>query len=125
MNNHKNARMEDYQMQTHNPVRRNVLRGALAAGCALGMPMLLGCQQEQPQDADDTRADAPAAPSASPDSGNAGGKLSQEQAQYQDSPKGEEKCSNCLHFIAESNTCQVVEGDVSPEGWCTLWARQV
>jgi hypothetical protein len=117
--------MEDHQMQSHDPLRRVVLRGALAAGCTLGMPMLLGCQQEQAQDTGDTRADAPAAPSASPDSGNAEAKLSQEQAQYQDSPKGEEKCGNCQHFIAESNTCRVVAGEVSPEGWCTLWTRQV
>jgi hypothetical protein len=105
--------MEDYKMQTHDPLRRVVLRGALAAGCTLGVPMLLACQQEQAQDASDTRAKA-----------DASAKLSQEQAQYQDSPKGDEKCSNCLHFIAESNTCKVVAGEVSPEGWCTLWARQ-
>jgi hypothetical protein len=117
--------MEDHQMQSHDPLRRVVLRGALAAGCTLGMPMLLGCQQEQAQDAGDTRADAPATPPVASGSGNAEAKLSQEQAQYQDSPKGEEKCSNCQHFIAESNTCQVVAGDVSPEGWCTLWTRQV
>jgi hypothetical protein len=27
-----------------------------------------------------------------------------------------------MHFIAESNTCKLVEGKISPEGWCIIWA---
>jgi hypothetical protein len=50
-------------------------------------------------------------------------KVSQEQAKYQDSPKGDQKCSNCTFFV-EPNTCKTVEGDISPEGWCQLWVEK-
>ncbi len=48
---------------------------------------------------------------------------------YQDNPKGEQKCSNCQFFIpgekaTAAGTCQVVEGSISPEGWCTLYAKK-
>ncbi len=108
-------------MKTHDPRRRTVLRGALATGCALGLPILLGCKGEQAS----SSAQAPAAPptSSAPSSdGAAAGKLSQSEARYQSSPNGDARCSNCLHFVAASNTCRVVEGQVSPDGWCSLWA---
>ena len=44
--------------------------------------------------------------------------------QYQAQPKGEQKCGSCLNFVAESNTCKLVAGQVSPEGWCSLWAKK-
>lgn len=50
-------------------------------------------------------------------------KSSQASVQYQAQPKGEQKCSNCMHFIAESNTCKRVDGKVSPQGWCIIWAN--
>ena len=28
------------------------------------------------------------------------------------------------HFIAESGSCKLVEGKISPDGWCTLWAKK-
>lgn len=113
------------------PPRRVVLRGALAVGCGLLLPAtLFGCDSKKgetstgaapagapdtPATAPDTRADT-AAPAAA--------KMSQASVQYQAQPKGEQKCSGCLHFIAESNTCKLVEGGISPDGWCTLWAQK-
>lgn len=47
--------------------------------------------------------------------------MSKEQVQYQEQPKGDQKCSTCNNFIAESNTCKLVEGQINPNGWCTLW----
>ena len=38
--------------------------------------------------------------------------------------RGERKCSRCIHFIMESNTCRRVAGQISPEGGCALWAGQ-
>jgi len=29
-----------------------------------------------------------------------------------------------MHFNAESNTCNVVDGQISPNGWCTLWVKK-
>jgi hypothetical protein len=104
-------------MEAHDPQRRTVLRGTLAAGVTL---MLFGCKAKQderppaPQTSPAPMSEAPAgaAPSA---------KMSQAQAQYQGQPKGPQKCANCTNFIASSNTCKVVEGQVIPEGWCIAW----
>jgi hypothetical protein len=53
-----------------------------------------------------------------------GGKVKKAQAKYQDTPKGNQNCAKCLHFVAADNSCKVVEGKVSPEGWCQLWAAK-
>jgi hypothetical protein len=51
----------------------------------------------------------------------AGEKLSKQQAEYQDSPKGIQMCATCTLFEAP-HSCKVVEGDVSPSGWCKNYA---
>jgi hypothetical protein len=48
-------------------------------------------------------------------------KLSKQQAEYQDSPKGIQMCATCTLF-APPSACKVVEGDVSPNGWCKAYA---
>ena len=48
-------------------------------------------------------------------------KLSKQQAEYQDSPKGIQMCATCTLFEAP-HSCKVVEGDVSPSGWCKAYA---
>ena len=93
-------------MNEHIPTRRRVLRAALATGCSLWMPLVLAAEQPKK----DTTSPAKKVPQAS--------------VQYQAKPKGDQKCSTCINFIAESNTCKLVEGNVSPEGWCTLWAKK-
>lgn len=40
---------------------------------------------------------------------------------YQDQPKGDQRCSGCIQFVAP-NQCKVVEGDISPNGWCIAYA---
>lgn len=50
-------------------------------------------------------------------------KSSQASVQYQVLPQGEQKCGNCMNFIAGSNTCKRVDGKVSPQGWCIIWAN--
>lgn len=92
------------------PSRRNVLRAALAAGCTLWIPVALAAE-----DAKKGTTPAPA---------GAVKKVTQASVHYQTKPKGEQKCSNCLHFIAESNTCKLVEGKISPEGWCDVWVKK-
>ncbi len=47
-----------------------------------------------------------------------------EAFKYQESPKDGKKCSDCIHFIAQSNECKVVRGSISPEGWCTLYNQK-
>ena len=91
------------------PSRRVVLRGALAIGCSLFVPAALFSSPA-------TGANA-AAPTATK-------KMPKASVQYQAQPKGEQKCSGCLNFIAESKTCKLVEGPVSPDGWCVMWAKK-
>jgi hypothetical protein len=51
----------------------------------------------------------------------AGDKMSKKQAEYQDSPRGIAMCATCTLFVAP-HSCTVVEGDVSPNGWCKAYA---
>jgi hypothetical protein len=48
-------------------------------------------------------------------------KMSKEQAEYQDSPKDIRMCATCTLFEPPRG-CKVVEGDVSPYGWCKAFA---
>jgi hypothetical protein len=43
--------------------------------------------------------------------------------QYQDKPNGDKRCSNCLNFVP-SSSCAIVEGTVSPNGYCLAWAKK-
>lgn len=49
-------------------------------------------------------------------------KTSQAEAEYQATPKGEEKCANCTFFESAAKTCKVVDGTVAAEGWCALYS---
>lgn len=133
-------------MDTPNPQRRALLRGALAAGATM---MFFGCQKQEesvpvddvppatpgtsgpmgdtaPTSPNDVPPPGDAAPATTPPTSAAPAagatKVSKAQAQYQNTPKGDQKCSNCTFFIADNNTCKVVEGEVSPNGWSALWA---
>jgi hypothetical protein len=50
-------------------------------------------------------------------------KVSQEAMQYHDKPNGDKRCGNCLSFIP-SSSCTIVEGNVSPNGYCLAWAKK-
>ncbi|MBT9612880.1 MAG: hypothetical protein IV108_06395 [Burkholderiales bacterium] len=106
-------------MKQEIPSRRMVLRGALALGCSLLAPIaLVGCDSKQGAS---SSSSAPTNPPATP---AANKKMPQTEVQYQTQPKGDQRCGGCLHFIAESNTCMLVDGPISPEGWCSLWTKK-
>lgn len=84
-------------LSTYDFKRRSVLRAALAAACMLALPVVGHAQ---------------------------GGKVKKAQSKYQDTPKGNQNCAKCLHFVAADNSCKVVEGKVSPQGWCQFWAAK-
>lgn len=105
--------------------RREVLRGGLALGCGVWLPLVLsGC------DAGDSTTPTRDGPGATPPAGTdvapsaVSNKMAKAAAQYQTQPKGDQRCAACLHFIAASNTCQLVEGPISPDGWCMLWVKK-
>lgn len=53
--------------------------------------------------------------------------MSQATAMYQPTPHGQQVCANCIHFVPGQTpdamgTCKVVEGAISPKGWCVAYA---
>ena len=47
--------------------------------------------------------------------------------QYRDKPNGKQECANCLQFIpgksaSANGQCNVVDGSISPKGWCIAYA---
>lgn len=105
--------------------RRTLLRGMLGAGCSLVLPAaLMGC---------DSQAGGKAAAAgnglqtaaAVADTTRAPAKMSQESVAHQTQPRDGQQCDGCLHFVAASNTCQVVEGAISPDGWSNRWTPRV
>ncbi|TAL82439.1 MAG: twin-arginine translocation signal domain-containing protein [Rhodanobacter sp.] len=56
-------------------------------------------------------------------------KASKAVAMYQSTPHGKDQCDNCIHFIPgktpkSQGSCKIVEGDISPNGWCVMYARK-
>ena len=56
-------------------------------------------------------------------------KVPQASVNYQDKPSGNQKCSTCLQFVPGSSptangTCKVVDGAISPNGWCQIWVAK-
>lgn len=112
-------------MKEDSSSRRAMLRQAWAVGCGVCLPIALsGCDSKK--DAKSTGSAPPAASPARTETAApaATAKVSQASVQYQTQPKDGKKCGECLHFIAESNTCKLVDGQISPEGWCILWVKK-
>jgi hypothetical protein len=74
-----------------NRSRRNIMR-SLAGGVSAGLWLRI----------------APA---------DAAEKMTRARAEYQDAPNGIYSCGLCTLF-ERPNTCKVVEGEVSKDGWC-------
>lgn len=99
--------------------RRRALRGALALGGGFCLVLVLpGCDSGPGASSPPAGAapPSPVAPVAAMKATHAG-------VHYQLMPKGEQKCGNCRHFVAESKTCHLVDGQISPEAWCVIWAK--
>jgi hypothetical protein len=50
-------------------------------------------------------------------------KVSQKLVGYQGTPNGSQDCANCQYF-EPPNACKVVEGTISPKGWCKMWVKK-
>jgi hypothetical protein len=93
----RKATMKERPSSLSAPVsRRALLQGA--AGTA-GAAMILG---------------------GTPNSASAVVKLSQKVVAYQEHPNGEKRCGKCLQF-QPPNACKIVDGAVSPEGYCRFF----
>ncbi len=85
--------------------RRDMLRGSLAVGCSLLLPLALFSSTA-------VAAEAMAK------------KVSKKSVQYTAQATGEKKCAACANFNAGSNTCKVVAGKINPNGGCILWVKK-
>jgi len=68
-------------------------------------------------------AAAGAAPLVALAGGEAQAKLAPTAVKYQTDPKDGHQCDGCIQFVAP-NSCKLVDGDISPTGWCTLWVKK-
>jgi hypothetical protein len=50
-------------------------------------------------------------------------KINQAEAQYQQRPKGQQRCEICLQYEAPSK-CRIVQGPINPKGWCQFFAAR-
>ena len=53
----------------------------------------------------------------------AGAKVSQSAVHYQASPKDGKDCDDCGNFVSPGG-CKLVDGAISPKGWCRLWVKR-
>jgi hypothetical protein len=57
----------------------------------------------------------------------AAGTVPQANAKYRPAPNGAAQCSKCNYFLPGASAtvtgkCKIVAGDISPHGWCQLFA---
>lgn len=109
-----------YGSQAADPSRRTVLRRALAIGCGVLIPFtLIGCDTKE-------ESKTGIAPVAADSEARTSTKVPQASVHYQTQPNDNgQKCSLCRNFVTESNSCRLVEGEISSDGWCDLWAKKV
>jgi hypothetical protein len=87
-------------LQTLDLSRRNLLRGAAMAaggGALLGAGLAAGSVVAAPT------------------------KMSQKASGYQETPMGKARCDNCAQWQAPAS-CKLVDGAISPAGWCHVYA---
>jgi len=105
--------------------RRTLLRGMLGAGCSLLLPAALTGCDSQARGGTANAGGAPDTVAADADTTAVTAKMSQESVAHQRQPRDGQQCDGCLHFVAASNTCQVVEGAISPDNWSSMWTPRV
>lgn len=88
---------------------KRLTRGEFVGAAAVVLPALAGLMA------------ATSAPAAA--------KGSQAQFHYQDTPKDGKQCSGCTFFIPGSSatangSCKIVDGTISPKGYCIAYAAK-
>lgn len=120
-------------MKSYDLKRRQFLHTLLAAGSVAVLPVLtIGCDRKRnfpdPKVEDESDAATPETQGANKaESSNTGSnpstKMSKEQAGYQEKQNGDQRCADCRYFNAGDNSCQLVEGSISPDAWCMLYVK--
>ena len=62
-------------------------------------------------------------------SARAQAKASKAAMKYQDQPKDGQRCDSCMQFLpgpkaGANGTCKVVDGPISPNGWCIAYVKK-
>jgi hypothetical protein len=97
------------RLHDEDPTRRRILKAGLAvAGGAVAIGPARAAGGDDPAGSAATEYSAPA-------------KFSPEAVQYQPTPKDWQKCLYCTYFQAP-DTCSIVSGTVSKQGWCNHFA---
>jgi hypothetical protein len=60
---------------------------------------------------------------AAPPGTRAQQKAEKSLVQYQDKSKGEQQCDHCVQFLPP-DSCRLVAGQISPQGWCALFTAK-
>lgn len=63
----------------------------------------------------------PALSALAPSGADAQPKMQPKLVQYQETPKNNQKCVDCLHWV-NPDSCKLVAGKINPNGWCALFA---
>jgi hypothetical protein len=50
-------------------------------------------------------------------------KVPQKTVAYQGTPKGADRCDGCSSF-QPPNACKLVDGEINPQGWCSLFTKK-
>jgi hypothetical protein len=50
-------------------------------------------------------------------------KIAQAAVKYQTTPKDGKQCDACNFFVAP-NSCKMVDGVITPTGYCLLWTKK-
>lgn len=56
-------------------------------------------------------------------------KIAKSQVNYRNEPNGDAQCSACRYFqpgkdSKSMGTCQIVDGSISPSGWCEAYTAK-
>jgi len=78
--------------------RRKFLKVTMAGAAVAGAGALASCMTRQPV-------------------ARGAGTTPKSVARYRDRPNKGRRCGGCAHFL-EPNACEIVAGDISPNGWC-------
>ena len=113
-------------VNANNTSRRDLLRGVLITCCGLLAPAaFFGCELQTGSKAAHTNANAhPKPPTRARYRAAVRTASHQDNVRYQAKPNGAQQCASCQYFVASSNACRRVDGQISATGWCVLWARK-
>lgn len=102
--------------------RRTLLRnGAIIAGVVGSSALIASCAPRPapspPPVAQAAPPPPPPMPQVAPMPAPAPMMQTKREARYQWRPHRGQRCAGCAHFLAP-NGCEIVEGRISPRGWC-------